>query len=240
MNGAFRMGSASVCFNPTVATSTGATMMWKTGKYAVLGVIGFSVAGFTAGTAQADGYGWRSDRSVTVVKKIYVRDGRRWPRNNRRVVHVYHTPQPVRVVHHNSAPRSAAYGDRTVIGGLIGAAVGALAGNTIGRGSGRVAAIIGGGIIGAIVGGNVGRSMDRMDAVEAQNALETAPTGQTVSWRNPDSGSEYTVTPTRTYREETGRYCREFTTWGWIDGYEEKLHGTACREPDGTWRRVNG
>jgi surface antigen len=80
--------------------------------------------------------------------------------------------------------------------------------------------------------------MDRVDALETRNALETAKIGQAVTWRNPDSGAQYSVTPTRTWQEESGRYCREFETWGWIDGFEEKLRGTACREPDGAWRRV--
>ncbi len=213
--------------------------MWKTGKNAVFGVIGISAAALVSGTAQADGYGWNGGRTVTVVKKIYVEDDRRWRRANRRVVHVYHNPPPPRVVRYSSYPTTASQGDRTVIGGLIGAAVGALAGNTIGKGGGRIAAIVGGGIIGAIVGGNIGQSMDRVDALETQNALETARVGQAVTWRNPDSGAQYTVTPTRTYQEETGRYCREFETWGWVDGYEEKLRGTACRETDGTWRRVS-
>ena len=130
------------------------------------------------------------------------------------------------------------YGNKAVAGSVIGAALGALTGNTIGKGRGRIAAIVTGGVIGAIVGGHVGDSMDKADRLQAHQVLETAQTGQKVTWVNPDNGSEYTVTPTRTYQKENGRYCRDFTTWGWIDGFEEKLHGTACRAADGSWRRV--
>ncbi len=34
-------------------------------------------------------------------------------------------------------------------------------------------------------------------------------------------------------------YCREYTTITVIDGTEQKSHGTACRQADGTWRIVN-
>ena len=34
-------------------------------------------------------------------------------------------------------------------------------------------------------------------------------------------------------------YCREYTTTTVIDGIEQKSHGTACRQADGTWRIVN-
>ena len=34
-------------------------------------------------------------------------------------------------------------------------------------------------------------------------------------------------------------YCREYTTTTIIDGTEQKSHGTACRQADGTWRIVN-
>jgi len=57
-------------------------------------------------------------------------------------------------------------------------------------------------------------------------------------WRDPRSAAEPSVKPTAEYRTKSGEYCREISTWVWIGGYEEKLHGTACRMPDGSWRRV--
>jgi surface antigen len=77
--------------------------------------------------------------------------------------------------------------------------------------------------------------MDEKDRIKAAQALETAPTGAPTSWRNPDTGAAYTVTPTRTY-QEAGAPCRDFTTKAVIEGKEETVKGTACRQPDGSWK----
>lgn len=129
--------------------------------------------------------------------------------------------------------------NNTLAGGLIGAALGGLIGSNFGKGDGRTAAIVGGAVIGGLIGGNLGSSMDRTDYVQTSYVLETAPSGRAVTWQNPDTGQEYSVTPTRTYQRADGQYCREFTTWGWIGGYEEQMHGTACRMADGSWRNVS-
>lgn len=38
-----------------------------------------------------------------------------------------------------------------------------------------------------------------------------------------------------TYRNDEGRYCREYQTTATIDGKRQQLYGTACLEPDGSW-----
>ncbi len=129
--------------------------------------------------------------------------------------------------------------NNTLAGGLIGAALGGLVGSNFGKGDGRTAAIVGGAVIGGLIGGNIGNSMDRGDYVQTSYVLETAPSGRVVTWQNPDTGQEYSVTPTRTYQRSSGQYCREFTTWGWIGGFEEQMHGTACRMADGSWQNVS-
>jgi len=123
------------------------------------------------------------------------------------------------------------------VGMGVGGALGGLLGAQVGGGSGQLAATAAGALLGAYLGGNVGRSMDEVDRLKAHRTLEGTPTGQSTSWRNPDSGNEYAVTPTRTYQER-GRPCRDYTTEAWIDGQRETLRGTACREPDGSWRAV--
>jgi hypothetical protein len=45
------------------------------------------------------------------------------------------------------------------------------------------------------------------------------------------------VTPTRTYDGPSGP-CREFTTVTEIDGQQERVCGTGCRQPEGTWRTI--
>jgi len=120
-------------------------------------------------------------------------------------------------------------------GQIIGGLAGGLLGTQVGKGDGRTAAIIVGTLAGAYIGGAIGENMDQNDRRRAQDALESAPTNHTTSWRNPDSGNYYEVTPTRTYESATGP-CREYTTEAVIDGRRETIYGTACRQPDGTWQ----
>jgi len=122
-------------------------------------------------------------------------------------------------------------------GRVIGAVVGGVLGSNVGKGRGRTAAIIAGTILGGYLGGKVGKTMDDNDRYRASQAFETNPTNQPSSWRNPDSGNEYTVTPTRTYASDRGP-CRDYKTEVVIDGRHEQATGTACRE-NGQWRIVN-
>ncbi len=239
-----------------------------TAAAAAMVIAGLAVVSLTAAPAAAGGYdrGQRYSKTVHITKKvIYQRHARRGKRWNRRNARRYNGPprwapahgyrwkkrhyrryrhRPVRHVVSRTvyvAPHydRYVYTDRSVAGGLIGAALGALTGSHIGKGSGRTAAIVGGAVIGSIVGGNIAQGMDRTDAVYASRALETAPSGNAVTWTNPDSGNRYAVTPTRTWRDTDGRYCREFTTWGWIGGYEQQMYGTACRMADGSWKTIS-
>ncbi len=123
-------------------------------------------------------------------------------------------------------------------GQVIGAIAGGVLGNQVGSGSGRVAATIAGTMLGGYLGGELGRSMDDSDRYRAAEALERAPTNDTVSWSNPDTGNDYAVTPTRTYYDDA-LPCREYTTEAWVGGRKETLYGTACRQSDGTWQAAN-
>jgi surface antigen len=119
----------------------------------------------------------------------------------------------------------------TVIGGLLGGVLG----SQVGQGSGRTAATVIGTLIGASIGGNVGRSMDQTDRLRTAQALETVSTGRSSSWRNPDTGAQYTVTPTRTRQTAEGP-CREYTVDATVAGRPERVYGQACRQQDGSWR----
>lgn len=125
-------------------------------------------------------------------------------------------------------------------GTLAGAVVGGVVGNQFGKGGGRVAATAVGAVLGGIIGSSIGRSLDEMDrraAAEAEyNALEYGQSGVATSWRNPDSGRYGRVTPGRPY-ERSGVNCREYEHTVFIDGRPETMRGTACRQPDGTWRQ---
>jgi surface antigen len=121
------------------------------------------------------------------------------------------------------------------VGAVSGAVIGGVVGSTIGGGSGRTVAIVAGTIAGAVLGGKIGQKMDEADRIKAGQALETVPTGQRSTWKNPDSGSVYTVTPTKTY-DTAGTPCRDFTVDATVDGRPEKVQGTACRQADGNWK----
>ncbi len=120
----------------------------------------------------------------------------------------------------------------TVAGGVIGGVLG----STIGDGRGQVWAAATGTLIGALVGAHVGRQLDELDRRRAGYTLETARTGTSKGWVNPDSGTEYRVTPTRTYDSGYGTPCREFTMDAEVGGRVEQVYGTACRQADGSWK----
>ncbi len=127
---------------------------------------------------------------------------------------------------------------KTAIGGLGGATVGGLIAGAAGAGGAGIAAgVIGGALLGGLVGNFLDDRDKRIAAESAPRALETAPSGHSVAWTNPDSGHSGTVTPVRTY-QSGGTYCREYQQTVTIDGKQERSYGTACRQPDGTWRIV--
>jgi surface antigen len=123
-----------------------------------------------------------------------------------------------------------------VIGGILGGVLG----SHVGEGHGRTAAIIAGTMIGSRIGGSIGKSMDETDRLRTAQTLETVRTGVPSHWRNPDTGNQYTVTPTRTYETAANSGpCREYTIDAVIGGKNEKVYGTACRQPDGSWQTQN-
>lgn len=121
----------------------------------------------------------------------------------------------------------------TVAGGLVGGVLG----HQVGSGSGQTAATIVGTLAGAAIGGSIGRSMDEQDRRRMAATLERQRTGQTTRWQNPDTGHQYAMTPTKTYETDTGA-CREYTMDARIGGRTEEVYGTACRQPDGSWKKI--
>ncbi|SMF16387.1 Surface antigen [Tistlia consotensis] len=195
-------------------------------------------AGF-AGSALADpppwapAYGWRAKHGG------HHRDRDDWDRDRGRQVVV--VERPILVRPHDrvvSCDRSLLAGDNQLVGQILGGALGGLAGAQIGSGNGKLAATAGGAVLGLLVGGEIGRSFDAADAACAQYALEAGDTGRTVTWRDPDDGVGYRLTPTRTFRRGDG-YCREYTGTASVGGRIQRTYGTACRQPDGSWRLVN-
>ncbi len=134
-------------------------------------------------------------------------------------------------------------GDKQTLGTLIGAGLGGLAGSQVGSGTGQLVAIGAGVLLGGLLGNEVGKSLDKADIAyaerNAQETLEYQPTGATTSWVNPDSGNSGSITPTATYQSTGGEYCREYQQTVTVGGEQQSAYGTACRQPDGSWKLVN-
>ncbi len=132
---------------------------------------------------------------------------------------------------------------KQTVGTLLGAGVGALAGSQVGGGKGQLAAVVIGALGGAFLGGQIGKSLDEVDRMKAgqaqHQALEQKPDGMASAWSNPNTGHSGQVKPTRTYQTASGENCREYQHEVVIDGRRETASGTACRQPDGTWRSIN-
>lgn len=139
------------------------------------------------------------------------------------------------------APVSA--GQKQTLGTLLGAGAGAVVGSQIGSGKGQLAATAVGALLGAGLGNTVGKSLDAADQAamgrSMNQGMESTPSGQTVAWRNPDSGHSGTYTPQPARQTASGQYCREFQQTVVVGGKEEKAFGTACRQPDGSWQVQN-
>ncbi len=124
--------------------------------------------------------------------------------------------------------------NREVLGAALGATGGGFLAAELSKGD--PAAIIGGLIAGALIGGALADAVGGIDQNCVGQVLEHAPSRQVVTWRDPDGDAGYAVTPTRTYEDDGGQYCREYQTVVSIGGREESAYGTACRQPDGSWR----
>lgn len=132
-------------------------------------------------------------------------------------------------------------GGKENVGTLLGGIGGAVLGAQFGKGTGQLIGVAAGALAGAYLGNQVGSSLDKADRAQMEQAstrAAAAPIGQQISWRNPDSGNSGTITPTREGTSQAGEYCREYQQSVTVGGKTEQAYGTACRQPDGSWRVV--
>lgn len=122
------------------------------------------------------------------------------------------------------------------IGAVSGGVLGGVLGSQVGGGRGQLLATGVGAMLGMMAGSAIGQSMDDVDMMKANRAIESNRNGQSSSWTNPDSNAQYTVTPTRTYYQNNNLPCREYSTNVVINGQNESMTGTACRQENGTWK----
>ena len=124
-------------------------------------------------------------------------------------------------------------------GMVFGGVLGGLGGSMIGGGNGNVIATVAGAVFGGYLGREVGRHMDEQDRLLHERAVShTVVAGRDSFWRNPDTRHHGRVEAGRHYKAPSG-YCREYTERVTINGREVTAHGTACQQPDGSWRIMN-
>lgn len=99
------------------------------------------------------------------------------------------TAGPVLADHDSGGQGSETPFTKENIGKAVGAAAGALLGTQIGSGRGKLAAVAIGTLAGYWAGGRVGRHLSQRDqAGIAYTTHEALESGQTKTWRNPDTG----------------------------------------------------
>jgi len=139
---------------------------------------------------------------------------------------------------------TATGGQKQTGGAVLGGLAGGLAGSQIGGGEGRLWATGAGVLLGALIGSEIGASLDRADQAALERNTRVAwepstPIGRPIVWDNPNNGNRVVVTPTREGSTNYGSYCREYQQTITVGGRTEEAYGTACQQPDGSWKIVS-
>lgn len=143
-----------------------------------------------------------------------------------------------------SAAGSACAGDATILGTGIGAAVGGFLGSEMaGRGPGQFLATGLGAAVGGTIGNSIGRDIDEDSAYRYRHGgrhyvTDESPSVVYYHAYTPNYVAPPAPPPTYVDQNE-GTYCRPYSQQIVIDGEEQESYGTACLQPDGTWRIVN-
>jgi surface antigen len=127
-------------------------------------------------------------------------------------------------------------------GAILGSIGGGLLGSQFGGGIGQVLMTSLGAALGGYAGSELGKTLDKSDkekVMKAEEKASDAPIGETVAWSNPETGKSGTVTPVSEAKDASGRICRDFKSTITVDGKDEAVTGTACKQSDGSWSAVN-
>ena len=158
-------------------------------------------------------------------------------------------------------PAPAYAGNGEFFGTLGGGLAGGLVGNAFGHGRGRTAATAGGAVLGAVLGNSYGRSVDRPyyrggGYGGGGGSYNGGYSNTTVYYSEPAPQRVYYV-PTYEQRVRTvevvpasttyvvdnsyaapssSSYCREYNQGVTVGGRTQPSYGTACLQPDGSWK----
>ncbi len=131
----------------------------------------------------------------------------------------------------------------SVAGALIGGALGGFLGSKVGKGSGKLAATAAGTVLGAFVGGSLAAPAHAAYPKHARirpYGHYGAPRGR----RHGVAAGPYDPPPPITWYPPPrpaprAPYCREYTRTVYIGEKTANVYGTACWQPDGSWRIAN-
>ena len=84
-------------------------------------------------------------------------------------------------------------------------------------------------------GSAIDAQMDAIDHDCVKTALEFAPDGRRILWRNGNTGLNYTLVAHQTFQTDRGIYCREYTVSAAAGNRAQDVHEQACRQPSGSW-----
>jgi len=129
----------------------------------------------------------------------------------------------------------------TAGGAIVGAIAGGLLGNAISRGPQRGAGTAVGAILGGVVGGSIGSNSlnceDRSYEIDTYySGFEAGRPHARYDWRSQRSDAYGYLEVGDYYRDRAGYRCTTYTQQIYVHGRPELARGTACRQPDGTWR----
>ena len=88
--------------------------------------------------------------------------------------------------------------------------------------------------------GHAPRDDATLERETLERTLESVPSGESRTWRNPASGDAGRITPLVTYRTTEGQFCREFRESVTAAAGTRESRRTACRRLDGRWQIVPG
>lgn len=114
---------------------------------------------------------------------------------------------------------------------IAGSVLGGIVGRQFGSGDGREIMTIVGAVVGGLIGGDMGRGLDQHDQRRVSQTLETAPNHRKVAWNNPNTNTQYAITPVN----GAGQQCRDYVMDAWIDGRMQQVKGRACKNNQGQW-----
>ena len=122
---------------------------------------------------------------------------------------------------------------------ILGTGGGGYSGYLIAKEMGNNKYIIPFAILGSLVGGYIGSEIgENLDSRVAASILETNKTNETTRWKNPDEDLNASITPTKTFKNESNDDCREFEYSYIHKGTSSQGKNIACRDSSGNWEIV--